>query len=248
MNVIETLSEMGDRLQVAMVVGSVPLDGTGDIEILYANAPAAALFGYPSPYSMKGMDVRNLIPPEIAKDHRSIVAGYVEKANGGTVRTSSVMGSWRALFGVRKDGSQVALQVNVADIRNSEERYFVGMFRDRTRELQVENDLQNALKQAEEEAERSLALKRAAEAAQAAAEDSLLKQKRLSGQITLLRQIFHGTVGLVCLLGFLVAVSWATGTTDKDALSMIERVLLVLTGILGSAMSSVFDSRHKADS
>lgn len=52
-------------------------------------------------------------------------------------------------------------------------------------------------------------------------------------------------MGLVVMLGVLVVASWLTGTTDKDALSMIERVLLVLTGILGSAMASVFDSRNK---
>jgi hypothetical protein len=28
---------------------------------------------------------------------------------------------------------------------------------------------------------------------------------------------------------------------------MVERVLLVLTGILGSAMASVFDSRNRGD-
>jgi len=77
------------------------------------------------------------------------------------------------------------------------------------------------------------------------AEDGLLRQKRLSGQITLLRQIFAGTVGLIMMLGMLIVAQWATGTTDPDGLAMIERVLLVLTGILGSAMASVFDSRNR---
>jgi len=77
------------------------------------------------------------------------------------------------------------------------------------------------------------------------AQEGLLKQKRLSGQITLLRQIFGGTVGLIIMLGMLIVAQWATGTTDPDGLAMIERVLLVLTGILGSAMASVFDSRNR---
>lgn len=46
------------------------------------------------------------------------------------------------------------------------------------------------------------------------------------------------------MLGLLIITSWITGNNEaKDSLAMIERVLLVLTGILGSAMASVFDSR-----
>jgi hypothetical protein len=62
-----------------------------------------------------------------------------------------------------------------------------------------------------------------------------------------LRQLFQGTIGLVVMLGIMVVASWFTGTTDKEALSMIERILLVLTGILGSAVASVFDSRNGAN-
>ena len=86
-----------------------------------------------------------------------------------------------------------------------------------------------------------------AEQARRAAEDGLLRQRRLSGQITLLRQIFAGTIALVVMLGVLVVAQWATGVSDPDGLAMVERVLLVLTGILGSAMASVFDSRHRGD-
>ena len=76
-----------------------------------------------------------------------------------------------------------------------------------------------------------------------------MKEKKLTGQITLLRQIFAGTVGLVGMLGLLIVASWLTGNQEnnKDALAMIERVLLVMTGILGSAMASVFDSKNKPD-
>jgi hypothetical protein len=49
------------------------------------------------------------------------------------------------------------------------------------------------------------------------------------------------------MLGALLVAQWATGITDPDGLAMVERVLLVLTGILGSAMASVFDSRNRGD-
>jgi PAS domain S-box-containing protein len=235
---------MGDRLQVCMVVGSVPTDRSGDISIIYANGPMASLFGYASSKQLVGMDVRTLMPPDISKDHRSFVGSYVEKANGGTISRSSIMGSWRELVAVRKDGSPVHVAANVADIRNSEERYFVALFKDRTDAVQKEHDLRAALKKADELRAKAEKLKADAEVARKQAEDGMLKQKRLTGQINLLRQIFGGTMALVVMLGVLVVASWLVGTTDKDALSMIERVLLVLTGILGSAMSSVFDSRH----
>jgi hypothetical protein len=148
------------------------------------------------------------------------------------------MGSWRAVTGVKADGKPAHVYANVCDVRNEAERYFLAFFMDRSDDVAREAALAEAVKQAEE-------LREQAEAAKALAETGLLKQKRLSGQITLLRQIFGGTVGLITMLGVLIVAQWVTGTTDPDGLAMIERVLLVLTGILGSAMASVFDSRNK---
>jgi len=245
MKVIEVLQAMGERLQIALVVGSVPTDNSGKIKIIYANNNAASLFGYTSSKTMESLDVRSLMPEEIAKDHHGHVSSYVERANGGSIRVNSIMGSWRNVNGVKKNGSLISLKANVADIRNSEERYFVAIFMDRTEDERREKEYQEALGRAKNLAEEAEKARFDADVARKAAEEGLLKQKKLSGQITLLRQIFAGTMGLVVMLGVLVVASWLTGTTDKDALSMIERVLLVLTGILGSAMASVFDSRNK---
>jgi PAS domain S-box-containing protein len=244
MNVRETIEYLSERVQIAIVIGSVPTDGSGNIDILHANGPAAVLFGFPSPDSMRGMDVRSLMPSEIARDHRGNVGSYVERANGGKIKKTGIMGSWRKLHAVRADGSQVSVEANVCDLRNNEERYFVAFFKDRT---EIETEIERAeaatleAHEATAEAER---LAQVAEEARAAAEDGLLRQQRLSGQVTLLRQIFAGTVGLVVMLGLLVVAQWSTGSTG-EGLSMIKDVLLVLTGILGSAMASVFDSRKQ---
>jgi len=245
MQVIETLEMMGERLQVAMVVCEFPKNNSGDLEILYANAPASYLFGYASPKTMKGLDVRTLMPEQIARGHQGHVQEYTSRADkesAHTVRRGSIMGSWRNLEAVRQDGSLVSLQANVADIKNSEERYFVAIFRDRTSEVDYENTLKANIEEIEK-------LREASEDAKTKAENALLKEKKLTGQITLLRQIFAGTVGLVGMLGALIVASWLTGNQEhnKDALAMIERVLLVMTGILGSAMASVFDSKNKPD-
>ena len=245
MRVIETLEAVGERLQIAFVVGSVPEDGSGHIEILFANAVAASLFGYPGGQSMIGLDVRQLMPAEHSRDHRSRVSDYVGRANGGHRLASGIMGSWRELEGVRRDGSSVPIRANVADVRNSEERYFVAIFSDRSEDARRESALREAMEKAETLARDADEARGEAEVARARAEEDALAHKRLSGQINLLRQIFAGTMGLVVMLGLLVVAQWATGTSDPDGLAMVERVLLVLTGILGSAMASVFDSRNR---
>ena len=244
MNVRDAFEAFGNRVPFPLVIGSVPVDGSGDISILYANGPSASLFGFPSPLSMNGLDVRSLMPSDIAADHRKFVGGYVDRANGGSVRVGSIMGSWRNLDGVRRDGSTVAVAANVADIRNSAERYFVAVFRDRSDEIRRERALAEAVSEAQRLAEDAEKARAEAEAARDRAEANELRQQRLSSQVALLRQIFAGTILLVVMLGVLVVAQWATGTTDPDGLAMVERVLLVLTGILGSAMASVFDSRN----
>jgi len=243
-NVRETIEYLSERVQIAIVIGSVPTDGSGNIDVLHANGPAAVLFGFPSPDTMRGMDVRSLMPSDISRDHRGHVGGYVERANGGKIKKTGIMGSWRQLKAVRADGSQVSVEANVCDLRNNEERYFIAFFKDRTEiEAQIARAEAATLEahEATAEAER---LTKVAEEARAAAEDGLLRQQRLSGQVTLLRQIFGGTVGLVVMLGLLVVAQWSTGS-EGEGLSMIKDVLLVLTGILGSAMASVFDSRKQ---
>jgi PAS domain S-box-containing protein len=243
--VIDTLEAVGERIQFAMIIGTVPVDGSGHIELLYANAPAASLFGFPGGKAMKGMDVRDLMPESYSRDHKARVSDYVSRANGGHRLASGIMGSWRSLEGKRRDGSLVPVYANVADIRNSEERYFLAVFKDRTKDQEREESLKEAVQRAELLAQEAEEAKQQAEDARASAEDSLLRQKRLSGQISLLRQIFMGTIMLVVMLGVLVVAQWVAGITDPDGLAMVERVLLVLTGILGSAMASVFDSRNR---
>ena len=248
MNLQETLTQVADRLQISFVIGSVPTDGSGDIMLLHANSAAASLFGYPSPSSMRGLDVRVLMPKNVAAGHQDHVGGYVGRGQRreGQTTSSTIIGSWRNLEGVRKDGTHIHLAGNVADISDNGDRFFVAIFRDRTAEVESVAKMAEAVETARLFQEEAEAACLQAEEARAAAEDGLLKQKRLSGQITLLRQIFGGTVGLIVMLGVLVVAQWSTGS-EGEGLSMIKDVLLVLTGILGSAMASVFDSRKTGE-
>jgi hypothetical protein len=86
------------------------------------------------------------------------------------------------------------------------------------------------------------ALKRADASEKALAAAVRSEQAKLS----VLRLIFLGIALLMAYLGLLVAVDWRMeGAVDKDGVGMAffqtsKDILLVLTGILGSAMASVF--------
>ena len=238
---LTTLQTVGDRIQIAMIVGSVPTDGSGEIYVQYANTSAAILFNYPSGAILENMDIRELMPAATKREHTSIVKRHLNK--GEPSHRSNVMGSWRKLEAVRKDGRSVPILFNVARIKQDDEHYFVAFFLDRTKDVARETELADAVEAANLARDDAENMRQLAEEARSAAEDGMLRQKRLTGQITLLRQVFSATVGLVVMLGALVLVQWSLGG-EVEGLSMVKDVLLVLTGILGSAMASVFDSRN----
>jgi len=270
MQTLDTIRYMGDRLQIAIVVGSVPEDGSGVIEIQYANDRTAEIFGYESGAGMVGQDVRSLMPPDVARVHQGHVGGYmsrIQTKNGAALaakQTGRIMGSWRNLKGVRLDGSMVDLQGNVADIKGDGERYFVAIFRDRTQEVARDNELQDALEDAC--AAKQAAEKAAMEAEQARteAETALRRQDDLSNQVSLLlnnmttfrsrirpegnetirgfaKRHWYGLTGLV--LSVMTALV-LTGMFANAPISLVERVLLVLCGVLGTSLASVLMPRR----
>jgi len=269
MQTLETIRYMGERLQIAIVVGSVPEDGSGDIEILYANDRTAEIFGYESGEGMVGQDVRSLMPPDVSRVHRGHVGGYmsrIQTKNGAALAakqgTGRIMGSWRNLKGVRLDGSMVDLQGNVADIKGEGERYFMAIFRDRTEEVARDNELQDALKEACESKQAAEKAAMEAEQARTEAEMALRRQDDLSNQVSLLlnnmttfrsrirpdktvrgfaKRHWYGLTGLV------VAVMTAlvlTGMFYDTPTSLIERVLLVFCGVLGTSLAAVLMPRR----
>jgi PAS domain S-box-containing protein len=271
---IETLTILGDRLQIAIVIGSVPTDGSGDIVILYANDRTADIFGYDSGADMKDLEVRSLMTPDIARVHQGHVGGYLIRAqsrNGASLAQKSgrVMGSWRNLKGVRLDGSTTDIQANVADIKNDVERYFIAVFRDRTDDVQREQELQEALEKANQSKEEIEGAMKQTELAKAEAEAALRRQETLrSDQVNLLlenlserksgtqvvdrrslgtgfdrRQLF---VGLLFLLIFLAGACVLYGEINPGGVAVLERVLLVLSGAAAALTSGIIDPRNKA--
>jgi hypothetical protein len=84
--------------------------------------------------------------------------------------------------------------------------------------------------------------------------------RRSTRKLDMLKVIFTGISSLMLFLGILTFINWyVPGSVDADGIGaayfqMSKDLLLVMTGILGSAMASVFDSRnsgaresHRAD-
>jgi hypothetical protein len=80
-------------------------------------------------------------------------------------------------------------------------------------------------------------------------EDEERHDRKVRHKISILRLIFTGITALMGFLGILVVIDWSIpGAADADGIGAAffqtsKDILLVLSGILGSAMANVFDGR-----
>ncbi len=73
----------------------------------------------------------------------------------------------------------------------------------------------------------------------------LAMHEKLSAQHGILNSVFWGVISLIMMMGSLVIVGWFTKqTTIEREMAFFERILLVLIGIVGGAVSSFFDIRN----
>jgi hypothetical protein len=75
--------------------------------------------------------------------------------------------------------------------------------------------------------------------------------RKAARKLAILRLIFLGIAALMGFLGVLTLVNWyVPGSVDSDGIGssyfqMSKDILLVMTGILGSAMANVFDGGQR---
>jgi hypothetical protein len=75
--------------------------------------------------------------------------------------------------------------------------------------------------------------------------------RKAARKLAILRLIFLGIAALMGFLGILTLVNWyVPGSVDSDGIGvsyfqMSKDILLVMTGILGSAMANVFDGGQR---
>ncbi|MBB3220622.1 diguanylate cyclase domain-containing protein [Pseudoduganella umbonata] len=121
-------------LMSAVGEGIITIDGRGRIR--EANPAASSIFGYEG-NELVGQDVATLIPPESRAAHES---GLARAAAGGPPRligTPNVK-----VEGLRKDGTRFALELTITAASVGSERQFVGIMRDITERLALEQKLE----------------------------------------------------------------------------------------------------------
>jgi hypothetical protein len=75
--------------------------------------------------------------------------------------------------------------------------------------------------------------------------------RKAARKLSILRLIFLGIAALMGFLGVLTLINWyVPGSVDTDGIGvsyfqMSKDILLVMTGILGSAMANVFDGGQR---
>lgn len=75
--------------------------------------------------------------------------------------------------------------------------------------------------------------------------EQLALHEKLVAQHGILKHVFYGVIGLIFMMGGLVFWGWHTKqTTIEREMAFFERILLVLIGIVGGAVSSFFDIRN----
>lgn len=110
-----------DAIMESAADGIVTIDERGLIQS--ANAAAGRIFGYGAD-EMIGSNVSILMPQQHAVRH----SGYIDKH----LRTgeTNVIGSWRELVGLRKDGTEFPLELSVSKVLFGYRASFTGIVRD----------------------------------------------------------------------------------------------------------------------
>ena len=128
-----------DELQRLMVEAApnamVMVDGAGHIALV--NAQAELLFGY-TRREMIGQPVERLVPERFRTGHPALRADFMSSP------TARPMGAARDLFGLRKDGAEIPIEIGLNPIRTSEGFFVLAAIiditeRKRTESLRLEN-------------------------------------------------------------------------------------------------------------
>ena len=112
----------------AMVV----IDDAGVIQS-FSHA-AERLFGW-SADEVVGQNVKQLMPSRYADEHDNYITRYL------TTGEARVIGSYRQVTGLRKDGSDFPMELRIGEVRTGSRRFFTGVVRDLTTLEEAQNRL-----------------------------------------------------------------------------------------------------------
>lgn len=127
-------SEMQVRAVVDNIAeGIITLDENSLIRSF--NGAASAIFGYTESEAL-GLDIRQLMPPELRERHQGGMKRYLAGGRTHIVGKNNV-----DLLGLRKDGTTFHIELAVNEMHANGRRHFVGVVRDVTERKQAERTL-----------------------------------------------------------------------------------------------------------
>ena len=112
--------------------GIITIDERGIIESF--NRAAEEMFGYETGEAL-GKNVRILVPEPHASAHDGYIARYLR------TEEAHVIGKARELSALRKDGTELPIELNLTEIRFGGERYFTAIIRDVAERKQAEGEI-----------------------------------------------------------------------------------------------------------
>ena len=136
--VIEEREERLRGIMNTVADGIITIDEDGKIESM--NYAASLMFGYPAE-EVRGQNVSLLMPEPYRSEHDQYLRNYLES---GTARIIGI--GPRELTGLRKDGTEFAVEVAITETQLGQNRLFIGALRDATERKREQELLQQAQK------------------------------------------------------------------------------------------------------
>jgi PAS domain S-box-containing protein len=121
--------------------GIILTNGTGNIVLV--NPAAERMFGYTAD-ELINKPIEVLIPDKVKPHHHALREGFYNKPS------NRVMGQGRDLYGKRKDGSGVALEVSLSFYKRQEELFVIAFIVDITLRKKSEQNILDQQKELEE--------------------------------------------------------------------------------------------------
>ncbi|HEX4877011.1 MAG TPA: PAS domain-containing sensor histidine kinase [Chitinophagaceae bacterium] len=102
--------------------------------IVIVNPSAAIMFGY-EPDELAGQPIEALIPDRFSQHHHELREGFYEKPS------NRVMGQGRDLYGRKKDGTDLPVEVSLSHYTKNDELFVIAFIVDITKRKEIENSM-----------------------------------------------------------------------------------------------------------
>lgn len=112
--------------------GIILTNGTGNIALV--NPAAERVFGYPAK-ELVGQPIEVLLPDSIRSHHKVLREGFYHHP------TNRVMGRGRDLYGRRKDGTEIPVEVSLSFYEKDNELFVIAFIVDITQRKKIEQDI-----------------------------------------------------------------------------------------------------------